>query len=48
MPYPLTSQEKKVLGFLLFLLTFGFVALAVKKWEGRGIAPAPPPAAGER
>jgi hypothetical protein len=34
MPVSLTPQEKKVLGFVLFLLVFGLVVLGVKHWRG--------------
>jgi hypothetical protein len=34
MPFPLTPQEKKVLGFVLFLLVFGLVVLGVKHLIG--------------
>ncbi len=37
MPVPLTSQEKKVLGFLLLMACLGLAVLAVKKER-----PAPP------
>ena len=31
----LTPQEKKVLGFVLFLFVFGLAVMGVKHWLGR-------------
>ncbi|HEY5038748.1 MAG TPA: hypothetical protein VIJ93_06740 [bacterium] len=32
MRFSLTSQEKKVLGFILFLWFFGLAVMGVKRW----------------
>ena len=46
MPIPLTTQEKKVLGFILLMIFLGLAVMAAKKWlPGWQKAPAPAAAA---